>query len=135
MTLQYVQNGKLKVLQVPQIEGLRLENIVEFADKRININEYLPTLKNQNNLPDRSWVWNLGKEHNYYEFTVNTLINQEFKSFVMKKVKENDKMVVNKKKLEVKVVPEFAALFRKTDSLSSNVFKLILCYRGKMKIW
>ena len=53
----------------------------------------------------------------------------------MKKVKENDKMVVNKKKLEMKVVPEFAALLRKTDSLSSNVLILILCYRGKRKIW
>ena len=135
MTLQYVQNSKLKVLQVPQIEGLRLENIVEFADKRINIKEYLPTFKNQKKLPDRSWVCNLGEENNNNEFTVSTLINQKFKSFVMKKAKENDKMVVNKKKLEVKLVPEFAALFRKTDSLSSNVFILILCYRGKRKIW
>ena len=135
MTLQYVQNSKLKVLQVSQIEGLRLVNTVEFADKKINIKEYFPTFKNQNKLPDRSWVCNLGKEHNYNEFTVSTLINQEFKSFFMKKVKENYKMVVNKKKLEMKVVPEFAALLRKTDSLSSNVLILILCYRGKRKIW
>ena len=31
----------------------------------------------------------------------------------------HDKLIVQRKKLEVKVVPEFAALFKKTDTISS----------------
>ena len=62
-------------------------------------------------------------------------MNQEFKAFVLKKVRENEKMVVIKKKLEVKVASEFANLFRKTDTLSSKVSILITWYRGKGKIW
>ena len=62
-------------------------------------------------------------------------MNQEFKTFVLQKVRTNEKMIVNKKKLEVKVILEFAALFRKTDSLSSIPFILMKYYRGKRKVW
>ena len=61
-------------------------------------------------------------------------MNQEFKTFVLKKVRENEKMVIIKKKLEVKVAPEFANLFRKTDMLSSKASILITWYKGKEKI-
>ena len=43
-------------------------------------------------------------------------MNQEFKAYVLKMVIENEKMMVIKKKIEVKVAPEFANLFRKTDT-------------------
>ena len=43
-------------------------------------------------------------------------------------------MVVNKKKLEVKVAPEFSAMFKKSDTLSSKRCSLKSTYRRERKI-
>ena len=62
-------------------------------------------------------------------------MNQEFKTFVEQNVNANEKMVVIKK-LEVIVIPEFAALFLKKINMLSNIqFILKKFYRRKRKVW
>ena len=57
----HVKSCNLKVLQVPQVDGLKLKDIVAFATKLIpNFKDYLPNYKNADKLPDRSFVWNVG---------------------------------------------------------------------------
>ena len=58
--IKFVKASRLKVLQVPQIKGLKTIDIVNYARTQFNIDEYLPKFKNQEKLPDRSWVWNIG---------------------------------------------------------------------------
>ena len=65
---------------------------------------------------------------------MNTLMNQELKTFVQQKAKANEIMVVITKKLEVNVIPEFSALFsKKTNSLSSIPLVFMKFYRVKEK--
>ena len=48
----------------------------------------------------------------------------------MDAVKENDKMIVMKRKYEIEVTPEFAAMFTSSESLSS-IFHQFNKHRGK----
>ena len=77
-------------MQVPHINGLRIADIIAFAKDHFDIESYLPSFKDPNKLPDRSWVCNIGKKIQNISI-VNTIIHKEFKEFVIAKVQENEK--------------------------------------------
>ena len=65
-SLQY-----LKVLKVPHVKKLRVNDIFSFASNYADINSYIPEY-NYKKDPQREWLCNI----------VNTLINNEFKQFI-----------------------------------------------------
>ena len=79
----------------------------------------MPEFKNTNKLPERTWVCNLD-EFSHLIIISETLFPDEFKSYVMKIVSEQDKMLVTKKKMEIEVSPEFHELFGKSETISSK---------------
>ena len=76
-------------MQVPHINGLKISDIITFAQNHFEIETYLPSFKDPNKLPDRSWVCNIGKQIRNI-IIVNTIIHKEFKEFVLTKVQENE---------------------------------------------
>ena len=51
---------------------------------------------------------------------MNTLVPVDFKAFVMKAVRENEKKFVIKKKMDIEVSAKFKELFKKSDMISSK---------------
>ena len=64
--------------------------------------------------PNRSWVCTVGKLGAIWCNAVNTLIEGEFVDFIVEKMKDREKMIVNQKKLSVEATKEFAELFTKS---------------------
>ena len=116
----------MKLVQVPHLPGLRVSDILKFAKSKVDIEEYLPNFKNDDKFPDRAWVWNIGKAVSVMLNTVNTLIPLDFKSFIMRVVRENDKIQIGKRKQEIDVIPEFAKLFKTSDTFSSKNLCIML---------
>ena len=52
---------------------------------------------------------------------VNSLIPEEFKEYIMKKIDENEQECAIKKKMEVPVVSEFYNLFNKSKLMLSTI--------------
>ena len=57
---QYIKLHKVKVIQVPQYEGLFVKDILKFAKTKVDIDEYLLEFE-YNKEPNRQWLWNLVK--------------------------------------------------------------------------
>ena len=53
--------------------------MIAFTRTKIDIDEYIPTFKQEDSLPDRKWIWNVGNERFNNAITVNTLIPEYFK--------------------------------------------------------
>ena len=45
---------------VPMVDGLRVKDILKFGREQIDLDKYLSEYK-RNKLPDRTFLWNLGK--------------------------------------------------------------------------
>ena len=62
--------------QVPKIEELKVNQILEEARGHLNIDEYMPDL-HEGKLPYRDYVINIGKKSNNKMILVNTLLPNE----------------------------------------------------------
>ena len=81
----------LKLLIVPKIDELTVQNIIEFVKKHFDLLNYLPE-SNKGIIPNREWIWNIGNIwHFYYWIIVNTLINDKLSKFVSDKTAEREK--------------------------------------------
>ena len=65
----FVKCKDVKVIHVAHYKGLRVRDVLSFANSKINIATYLPDY-DYNKEPNRVWLWNL----------VNSLLHEEFKS-------------------------------------------------------
>ena len=108
-------------------------DILSFARKKFNVDQYLPVFKKQEKFPDREWTWNIGKPSILLIYIVNSLIPTEFKAFVMNAVQKSDKLYAERRGEEIEVAPEFAKLFIESKTLSSNA-DYWDTYRKKEKI-
>ena len=99
----------IKVCRVPHLKHLRVEDLLAFGAKHINIDDYIP-LYNYHKLPNREWLANV----------LNTLVGQKFKDFTEEKICARVKHIVNKKKLNVMALPEFINIFKKTKNISGE---------------
>ena len=66
---------------------------------------------------------------------MSTLIHKEFKTFVIKQIKDHETMMVNKRRMEVSILPEFNQLFKKTEFYSSMSSVYPNMHRGERSIW
>lgn len=52
---KFLYSSKIKVTKVPQVENLAIKNILEFAAKNVDIQNYLPEYE-YNKQPNRDWL-------------------------------------------------------------------------------
>ena len=76
-------------MKVPHIRGLRVSDLIEFAEQHVEIKLYLPEYKTER-FSSRQWVWNMSKEmdHNFYKAA--TLVWKEFKEYVKQMMEDQE---------------------------------------------
>ena len=116
-----MKSTDLNPIQVHHLKDLRVAKIIAFARTKVDIDEYIPTFKQEDSLPDRKWIWNVGNKRFNNSITVNTLIPEHFKAFVKEQIKKNDVVRIAKRKEEIDVMPEFYKLFKESETISSNI--------------
>lgn len=110
----------MRVIVVPQIEGLRVKDIVSFAKFHFDIDDYFAEGKSGIILPSRTFICNIGRVLGCDRFDlVNSIIPDEFKGFIQQAMDNREQAQIEKKSLMVKAKPEFVKLFRESQYLSS----------------
>ena len=92
---------KVKVIKIPQYEGLKVKDVLKFAASKIDIEAYLPSYDYPKE-PNREWFWNI----------VNSLIPDEFKSFVDHQIEKRLKKLVQNQNLKVTANKYFIEIFK-----------------------
>ena len=87
----------MKNIQVSHIPGLRVIDTLSFYKKKIDIESYLPEFKDSEMLAERIYVCNLNKFKCLITIS-DTLFPAEFKSFMMKTVREKRKSMYLRRK-------------------------------------
>ena len=105
---KYLKSKDVKVWQVPQIKGLKISHILEFARAKVDIDSYLFDYEYRNE-PNRAWICNV----------INSLITEDFQGFVSSKIKERVKHVVMAKRMNEKALPEFVGIFKASQNIST----------------
>ena len=105
---KHLKSKDVTVWHVPQILGLKISQLLEFARSRVDIDSYLPDYDYKKE-PNRQWVCNV----------INSLINKDFQELINLKIKERVKHVVMMKKLNVKALPEFINIFKASQNIST----------------
>ena len=123
------QNNQLNSILVPHIPGLRAKDVINFVKEKVDIQSYLPELKKDNKLPDRSWSWNFFWSHSI----VNTFWPKNLKTSWWKLFNSKYKMLVMKM-MDVEVLSEFYDLFWNSETLSRKIITSWLFIRGKREI-
>lgn len=96
--LQYIKRQDLKVAAVPQIEGLTVEDFLQYAKKKPELLKYLPNENDWLHL-DRKWICDV-------LYTLDTEGIQEMIDKAMKKRRERLEVSQN---TVVEMRPEFVA--------------------------
>ena len=118
--MQYIKREDVKVSCVPQIEGLAVNDFLDYARNKSHLLEYLPVAKNWLHL-DKKWI-------------CDQLYTRDTEG-VQKMI--DDAMKVRKQKLEEKqdllvdVRPEFAAALSTSFSFSSKLHFTLTHYRAE----
>ena len=60
LNLKFIAWDHVKIIEVPHIEGLRIPEILEFAQRHWYIHSYLPEYEWEK-YPSRRWIWNIGE--------------------------------------------------------------------------
>ena len=97
----------VKVCRVPHLKGLTVDDLLKFGIEKANIMDYLPEYEYKK-LPNRQWLCNV----------LHTLLGDTFTKFVQDKIKDRVKLVIRKKELNVKALPEFVEIFNKSQNIS-----------------
>ena len=74
---------KVKVIKVLQLKSLIINEIIYFAETKVDIRSYVPEY-DYSKSPNRDWFWNIGKSVNKLlsSMIVNTLIEDDFRQFI-----------------------------------------------------
>ena len=91
---------------VPQIKDLRVAYILAEARKHVNIDDYMPNMKDYK-LKNRDFVVMSVKKLRNLLYVVNTLISAELYWVVEEVKSENDKKYIKKRTCEWKYFPSF----------------------------
>ena len=103
----YLKSSDVKLIQVPQYKGLRVWDIIKFAQTKMYIDRYLPDYEYKKE-PNRTWLCNV----------INSVIPDDFREYVSEKVRVRKLSLINSQNLCVKVKPEFLNIFKNSQSVS-----------------
>ena len=88
----YIKWNEVIVVQIPQYDGLRVKDLLKFAESEFEINDLLPTY-DYNKEPNWVWLCNL----------VNILITEKFKEFINLKIKKRNQELIESQNLGIHV--------------------------------
>ena len=106
---RHIKLNKVRVIQVPQYEGLYVKDIIKFAKTKIRIKEYLPEFEYHKD-PNRQWLCNL----------INFLIPEDFQDFIDNKVKLRRQSIIKQQNLKMTINPDFVNIFKSSNAISSE---------------
>ena len=104
----YIKWEEVKVIKVPQYKGLTVRDILNFANRNIHIDRFLPKYEYLKD-PNREWLCNV----------INTIIPEKFQKYIELRVEERKKSLINSQNLGISVQPEFMKLFQQSKSIST----------------
>uniref|UniRef100_A0A7S3JAA4 Uncharacterized protein n=1 Tax=Euplotes harpa TaxID=151035 RepID=A0A7S3JAA4_9SPIT len=106
---KFTHCSEVKVIKVPHLEGLRVSDILQFARRSFNMNQFLPEFSYDKE-PNRDWLCNL----------VNTAVEEKFKNFISEQRKKREQKIIAHKNLAVDALPEFVNIFKKSTEVSTS---------------
>ena len=122
--LKILKQKDVIMTYLPHVDGLRVHQILYEARKHWQIDEFMPEL-NDEKLPNREFVVNIGNINKNNNIVVNSLIPDELQKMVdraMEEREEREEKYTKKKKIAMKVLPEFQSLFAETKEISSKAY-------------
>ena len=105
---KYVSWENFKAIKVPQYKGLTVRDILNFANRNIYIERFLPEFDCFKD-PNREWLCNI----------INTMIPDKFQKYIESKIEERKQQLINSQNLGISVQPEFIKLFKQSKSIST----------------
>ena len=104
---KYLKWENVKVTKVPQCKGLRVKEILSFAQGISDIDEYWPEY-DYSKEPNRDWLWNL----------INSLNHKKFQKFIDIKTEERRKSIIQSQNMQITVKKEFIDIFKTSKAVS-----------------
>ena len=80
---KYFLSKDIMVKRVPQIEHLRVKELINFASENCDFKSYLPDY-DYDKEPQREWLWNI----------INTLVPEQFHEFVSMALQFREKKLI-----------------------------------------
>jgi hypothetical protein len=108
---KYLKRDKVLLAAVPQIEGLTVEDMLDFARANAAVLRYLPDERDWDNM-DRKWTSDV-------LFTVE---KAKFEKMIKDAIKLRRERMEDKNNLNVSMRPEFLKAFESCISFSSNTY-------------
>ena len=107
--------SNINFVRIHHLTGLRTSDIVEFAERHVDVRSYLPEYKS-NRFPLRQWTYNLGKHKRVCNNVVATLIEKEYKDFVKHKTDEIEQENTINRHTKFQAIPQFVNTIRNSTS-------------------
>ena len=98
----------MKVINIPQYEGLAVNDLIKFAESEFDIDKFLPEYDYYKE-PNRTWLYDL----------INTIIPEKLNMLVEKKIKERNDKLIASQNLMINAKYEFISIFKNLQSISS----------------
>ena len=95
------------MIKIPQYKGLRVREILSFAEEKISIAQYLSEYEYTKE-PNREWLWN----------AVNSLTPKEFKVFVDEQVILWKESIVKNQNMHITAKNKFVEIFKASKAVS-----------------
>ena len=106
-TKLFLYSKNVKVIKVPHIKKLFVNDILKWGKSKTNIDAYLPTCKYVK-FPNREWICNV----------LNTIAYEDFQKYVKEAFRNREKELVMTKGLDLAAIPEIAKIFSESHNIS-----------------
>ena len=107
-----LSNEYAKIINVSQIKGLRVPQLLQYPRSKVHINSFLPDYDYAKE-PNRSWLANI----------LNYLIRTGFQNFISEKVKAQEKVKLKNQYLAILELPQFVCILNKLEVVSTSKWK------------
>ena len=104
----YIKWENVKVIKVPQYKSLSVKDILQFAQRRIRIDRFLPKYDNLKD-PNREWLC----------YIINSIISEKFQKIYWLKSRGEIKQLISSQNLGISVQSELMNIFKKSNSIST----------------
>ena len=121
---KFLYTKNVKIAKVPQINKLSIKSILKWGYENTDIDSYLPSY-DYDKYPNRDWIWNV----------LNTIAHDKFQTLIKETLKDREKMIVMKSRLNVEAIPEIVNIFAKSQNVSVSKGKSHFLMRGDQGYW
>ena len=104
---KYLKWWNVKVCTIPHYDSLRIPDLLKFTRTKIDIDSYLWDYEYSKH-PNKLCLYNV----------LNTLLGSVLRKYIDLNTEKKVKYIIKKKKLTVKTLPEFIAIFKNSKNVS-----------------